>query len=1250
MRNMGKQKGVYVDYTGGGWECCEVSGRGEECSVKISDTSVDKIDRFAENYSNSSPEMTLGSPTCGRMDDFAMGLDQMTTTPANTTLHLVPRFRDETLPSTATAASHPHVGGAARASAAPDCASPLRSSPRSLLLLLTTCSRNLLHQLRRKPSTTPMRRDRYQRTIDSTRLRPGRDVPLQSPGSCSRGRHRNSRSTVPDESTTTHESQSFADRLPSCSLKPLAHLPLVMVVTAFILMLSPAASAEQKFAMQPMDQTAVVNSKVTLPCRVIGRAGMPQWTKDDFALGTDRNLSGFERYAMIGSDEEGDYSLEIHPVRLEDDARYQCQVSAGSGGEPGIRSRFATLTVLVPPEPPRILPQPGDTVSPASGTSTSTGHGSSGSFSPSNPMSLMTTEDREIQLECVSKGGKPAAEITWIDGTGNVLKDGVEYMTELLPDKKRVTAKSILRLTPRREHHRQVFTCQAQNAADRTYRSAKVMLLVKYAPKVTVAVSAIRRPTPAQDDDEEGGGASALAGGPSASVVLSSSTAMASSSSGTHSQSVTTVNSGALIREFDEVRLTCMADANPDTDLIYRWFINDEPVTGGVLSGTGLPPDGASADIIPEGGVGAVAVDPTMLVIANVSRGFHDAIVKCEVHNAVGKSEESETLDISYGPRFRVRPQSVEAEEGSTVSMSCDVDGNPPADIVWIHEPTEKVVGTSPNLTLHAGLETAGRYRCTARVPTPHVQSPVDRHRGGPSGAPPPPPQEFPVATAYAWLRLRGPPIIVSRKVQFGVRGDTVRLECVALSVPRPERVVWTRAGRDVDANDRDFSVLEDPLPEGIKSTLIIRDSHDDHFGPYNCSVTNPYGSDGLEITLKMQKTLPLLLIIFGIIGGIAFLVVVAMITLWCQKKSKKGDAPDEEKQTKVAGAVIGQGQGGQLQQHHVHHVVHTHQSDRSSNDSDLKVEIRTASSLSNTLNERDSTGPWCEDEEDEDDGEVRISAVDDVDVNGMVTSTGVLSGGPVVLGPRLSLMTAGGELGFRYSAAGGGSIAPEYPEPTFPPKPDGTSNNGYVPYVDYARDYNPPPPPSIHDALRGKSTIPPPPPSYGATVDPRYNATYGNPYLRTPPPPPLSSGGSNNSLPQPPTSHTLNLTDPPMAGSPVSSAYTPTTSSYATSTLPSSASNYGISSTGPLANSGNPASYGTLKAGTTPPPAASSSSTSSSPSGTLTCVNGNKGSLRNGAVPQVARLPTSPTRHYIVPSHHQQPSVVKRGTLATHV
>lgn len=96
---------------------------------------------------------------------------------------------------------------------------------------------------------------------------------------------------------------------------------------------STAAHVDQRFAMEPQDQTAIVGSRVTLPCRVIGKNGMLQWTKDDFGLGNHRNLSGFERYSMVGSDEEGDFSLDIYPVMLDDDARYQCQVGPSPKGK-----------------------------------------------------------------------------------------------------------------------------------------------------------------------------------------------------------------------------------------------------------------------------------------------------------------------------------------------------------------------------------------------------------------------------------------------------------------------------------------------------------------------------------------------------------------------------------------------------------------------------------------------------------------------------------------------------------------------------------------------------------------------------------------------------------------------------------------------------------------------------------------------------------------------------------------------------
>ena len=43
---------------------------------------------------------------------------------------------------------------------------------------------------------------------------------------------------------------------------------------------------------------------MTLPCRVENRIGLLQWTRDGFGLGDTRQLSGYPRYRLVGSDDE----------------------------------------------------------------------------------------------------------------------------------------------------------------------------------------------------------------------------------------------------------------------------------------------------------------------------------------------------------------------------------------------------------------------------------------------------------------------------------------------------------------------------------------------------------------------------------------------------------------------------------------------------------------------------------------------------------------------------------------------------------------------------------------------------------------------------------------------------------------------------------------------------------------------------------------------------------------------------------
>lgn len=116
-----------------------------------------------------------------------------------------------------------------------------------------------------------------------------------------------------------------------------------IVVLTLLLLIRTIIGAEQKFVIEPEDVTAVVGSTVVLPCRVVGRQGVLQWTKDDFGLGAHRNLSAFDRYSMIGNDDDGDYSLKIDPVELDDEARFQCQVSPGPEGKLTALFEFSIL-------------------------------------------------------------------------------------------------------------------------------------------------------------------------------------------------------------------------------------------------------------------------------------------------------------------------------------------------------------------------------------------------------------------------------------------------------------------------------------------------------------------------------------------------------------------------------------------------------------------------------------------------------------------------------------------------------------------------------------------------------------------------------------------------------------------------------------------------------------------------------------------------------------------------------------------
>ncbi|XP_022247885.1 irregular chiasm C-roughest protein-like isoform X2 [Limulus polyphemus] len=712
-----------------------------------------------------------------------------------------------------------------------------------------------------------------------------------------------------------------------CSIFCLVHL--FVYVNAQMSQGSTLDITQQSFAIEPADRTAIQGDTIVLPCRVLNKKGTLQWTRDGFGLGSERSLAGFPRYTMVGSDEEGDYSLQITNVSLEDDAVFQCQVGA-SDRVKGIRSRSADFTVY---EPPRIVPN---------------------DF-------LETTAGMTVQLTCESNGGKPPAELAWLDGDGVVVTQGIEFTTQLLGDNKRANAALKWTFKASRKHDGKTCSCRSENPAIKQPMVATIKLTVKYPPEVTLTANRKK------------------------------------------------------IMEFDDVQFTCDAVANPG-DVTYKWYRNNQLVQQ----------DHATTFRIPK-----------------VTRQLNRQTVSCEVGNKIGTTKSTYTLNIHYGPVFKSSLENIAADLNKEVRLVCPVDSNPPPKITWTFEKSTHVVGTDIVLVIpQVRPDRTGKYTCTASVPG------------------------LPELSSDSFVYIKGPPVIKGPDVQYGIEGQKVKVECLITSVPEPSRVVWMKRSQVVDIdNTEGYEIVTEHLPNGLKNLLIIHRAEETDFGDYNCSAWNALGHDSMLISVRRQtcndvsgsvpsllcsvtENLPMLIILAGVIGGIVLIVSVTIVIILClrRKPDMKGDNFVSESKAKQSDSA-------------------------SSGDSDLKVEIRTASSLSNNEHERS----WEETSD-----TTRVQDHPDI---------------------------------YKYTM--------DYAEPKFPPKLETQNNNGYVPYVDYSTDYNP-------SAVRLNSSrdsglydsSPQLLSELGHPLDPNFRTAYANPYMRTSqanlPPDHVLYGSTRGSSPTP--------------------------------------------------------------------------------------------------------------------------------------
>ncbi|XP_067679374.1 kin of IRRE-like protein 1 isoform X1 [Haliotis asinina] len=301
-------------------------------------------------------------------------------------------------------------------------------------------------------------------------------------------------------------------------------------------------------------------------------------------------------------------------------------------------------------------------------------------------------------------------------------------------------------------------------------------------------------------------------------------------------------NLSRTIREYDYIRIFCRVEAANPRGITWRWLRN-----GRILHGE-------TRDV---------------LDIPSISRAYHQNTITCEGSNQVGSTRKNKELNVEFGPLFVGDPQHTAVNLNQPATLRCDATGNPPPSIIWTKKGSRHPQGSSPELRIpKVGEGNLGVYVCTANV------------------------LGFNSISREIYLLQNAPPTIMSEVKQYAVTGENAEVECMAMSVPKPDKIIWMRDGIPINyATSGRFSAMEEDLPYGRKSTLQIINVNEEDFGDYNCSVINNYGKDVAVIHLIEKAVPPLPIIIGGAVGGVAvlFIIILACVLYHRYKSAETG-------------------------------------------------------------------------------------------------------------------------------------------------------------------------------------------------------------------------------------------------------------------------------------------------------------------------------------------------------------------------
>ncbi|CAF0771419.1 unnamed protein product [Didymodactylos carnosus] len=246
------------------------------------------------------------------------------------------------------------------------------------------------------------------------------------------------------------------------------------------------------------------------------------------------------------------------------------------------------------------------------------------------------------------------------------------------------------------------------------------------------------------------------------------------------------------------------------------------------------------------------------------TREMHDKNLTCIALNSAGVSQATIALTVYYSPKFRSVPQPYTLINiGDALSLTCDVDANPHAGILWFKDGTIVGGGKSyqiPDVTEHD----FGLYACVASL------------------------GQFTKIFATTKVLAPGPPRLFDMPSVLASLRSMAVLKCHVEKDTEPTDAYWMFNNVTLSSNMKyDTVSLRDTSDNRYETSLMIRHINKQDLGQYECYVTNQYGTSFKRV--RLQKRDSYIFIQTGIYGAIVMLLSVLffLLYLYCKHATK---------------------------------------------------------------------------------------------------------------------------------------------------------------------------------------------------------------------------------------------------------------------------------------------------------------------------------------------------------------------------